>query len=99
MAKSKAKSKTKSKTKSKAKSETISIAALKRAIEGRNSGALSSFYSDNAVMNIVDRDNPPSIPNSIVGKNAISAFYSDVCGRNMSHKLLNGVADGKHIAF
>ncbi len=103
MAKSKAKSKAKVKTKAiakpKAKSATITVAAIKLAIEGRNSHALSGFYSNDAVVHIVDRDNPPSKPNSIVGKKAIAAFFNDVCGREMTHKLLNGIADDKHIAF
>jgi hypothetical protein len=101
VAKSKAKSKTKSKTAKKAKdaAKAISVSALKRAIEGRNSHALSGFYGNDAVLHIVDRDNPPSKPKSIVGKKAIGAFHDDVCGRNMSHKLLNGIADDKHIAF
>jgi len=99
MAKSKVKSKTKLKAKSKSKSDTITIASMKRAIEGRNAKALNSFYAKDAVMHVVDRDNPPSRPNSIVGKQAISSYFNDVCGRDMTHKLLKGVADGKHIAF
>jgi len=99
MAKSKSKAKMKTKSKAKSKSDSLTVAALKRAIEGRNSRALSGFYSNDAVMHIIDRDNPPSKPNSIVGKQAITAFFDDVCGRNMSHKLLNGIADEKHVAF
>ena len=101
MARSKAKfkAKLKVKTKSKAKSATVTVAAIKRAIEGRNSRALSGFYSNDAVVHVVDRDNPPSKPNSIVGKKAITSYFEDVCGRNMSHKLESGIADGKRIAF
>jgi SnoaL-like domain len=100
MAKSKAKAKAKPKSKSKSKSrDSITMAEMKRAIEGRNARALSGFYSDDAVMQVVDRDNPPSKPNTIVGKKAITAFFSDVCGRDMTHKLVKGVADNKHIAF
>ena len=57
----------------------ISIATLKRAIEGRDAGALTGFYADNAVMRIVDRDNPPSKPRELKGKRAIAAYFDDVC--------------------
>lgn len=82
-----------------AKSDSVSVADLKRAIEGRNFRALASFYSNDAILRVIDRDNPPSKPNSIKGKKAISAYFKDVCGRDMTHKLLSGIADKKCIAF
>ena len=39
---------------------TISVADIKRTIEGRDAKALADFYGDNAVLRIIDRDNPPS---------------------------------------
>ena len=81
------------------KPNSITVADLKRAIEGRNSRALAGFYADDAVLRVIDRDNPPSKPNDIKGKNAITAYFNDVRGRDMTHKLLNGVADKKSIAF
>ena len=81
------------------KSTPLTVASLKRAIEGRNGRALSDFYANDAVLRVIDRDNPPSKPNSIKGKKAISAYFNDVCGRDMTHKLVSGVADKKRIAF
>jgi hypothetical protein len=78
---------------------TIAIADLKRAIEGRDGAALAGLYAADAVVRIIDRDNPPSSPRELKGKTAIASFYEDVCGRNMSHKLENGIADGDRIAF
>jgi hypothetical protein len=80
-------------------SNGVSIADLRRAIESSDGSKLASFYADDAVMKIIDRDNPPSRPRELNGKTAITAFYDDVCGRNMSHKLEAGVADGDHLAF
>jgi ketosteroid isomerase-like protein len=77
----------------------ITVTDLKRAIEGRNAQALTAFYADDAVMRIVDRDNPPSRPRELRGKAAIAAYYDDVCGRAMTHKVEAGVADGDHLAF
>ncbi len=98
MAMRKARSKVKSRSKAKP-GKTISVAALKRAIEGRDARTMSGFYSENAELHIVDRDNPSSRPNTIVGKDAITSFFNDVCGRDMTHKLEQGVADDRHIAF
>jgi ketosteroid isomerase-like protein len=78
---------------------SFAITDLKRAIEGRDGAALAGFYASDAVLRIIDRNNPPSKPNELKGKAAIATFYEDVCGRNMSHKLENGVADGDRVAF
>jgi hypothetical protein len=82
-----------------AKSSPITIAALKRAIEGRNSRALAGFYANDAVLRVIDRDNPPAKPNNLKGKKAITAYFNDVCGRDMTHKIVGGVTDGKRLAF
>jgi hypothetical protein len=72
---------------------------LKSAIEGRNAAALIALYADDAVMRIIDRDNPPSRPRELKGRDAIGAFYDDVCSRAMTHKVEAGVGDGKLLAF
>ncbi len=77
----------------------ITITALKRAIEGRDAATLSAFYADTAVMRIIDRDNPPSKPRELQGKDAIAAYFDDVCSRAMTHAVENGIAGGDHIAF
>ncbi len=77
----------------------VSISALKQAIESSDGRTLSSFYSDDAVMRIIDRDNPPSRPRELKGKSAIASFYDDVCSRAMTHKLEQGIADNGRLAF
>ena len=77
----------------------FSLAALSRAIETRNAAAMREFYSENASMRIIDRDHPPSKPQEIVGRSAISAYFDDVCGRAMTHKVENGCIEGEHLAF
>lgn len=78
---------------------TISVEALRAAIEGRDAAALVSLYADDAVLRIIDRDNPPSRPRELRGLAAIGAFYDDVCSRAMTHKVEVGVSDGQRIAF
>jgi len=91
--------KSKPKSKSNAKSKPVTVAGLKRAIEGRKALALAGFYADDAIVRVIDRDNPPSKPRNLAGKRAISAYFEDVCGRDMTHKVENGVAVGNRLAF
>jgi SnoaL-like domain len=78
---------------------SVSVAELKRAIEGRDAKALAAFYADDAVLRIIDRDNPPSQPREIKGREAIASYYDDVCGRAMTHHVESGVANGQALAF
>ena len=77
MAKAKRKSarqparKFRSKSKTKAKPRSVTVAALKRAVEGRDAQALADMYADDAVMLVIDHDNPPSSPRRLAGKAAI----------------------------
>ena len=79
--------------------EAISIAALRRAIEGRDGAAMAGFYAPDAVLRIIDQMNPPSQPREIRGAEQIRAYYDDVCGRAMTHKVEFGVADQDRLAF
>ena len=80
-------------------SDFFSLSALSGAIETRNSAAMVGFYAENARMRIIDRDHPPSKPQEIVGRGAIAAYFDDVCGRTMTHKVENGCVDGSRLAF
>jgi len=91
--------KSKTKSKSKPKSKPVTVAALKRAIEGRKASALAGLYAENAIVQVIDRDNPPSKPRELQGKSAITSYFEDVCGRDMTHKVEAGVAVGNRLAF
>jgi ketosteroid isomerase-like protein len=80
-------------------SSGVDSAAIKHAIENRDGRMLGSFYADDAVMRVIDRDNPPSKPREIKGKTAISGYWDDVCGRTMIHKVETSVAEGNRLAF
>jgi ketosteroid isomerase-like protein len=105
MAKAKRKSagqfarKSRTKAKSKAKPKSVTVAALKRAVEGRDAQALAAMYADDAVMLVIDHDNPPSNPRRLAGKAAISGYFGDVCGRDMAHLLETAIAAGNRLAF
>jgi len=77
----------------------VTGADLKRAIEGRDGRALAGFYADQAVVRIVDRNNPPSRPREVRGRAAIGAFWDDICSRAMTHKVETSVAQDDRLAF
>jgi hypothetical protein len=79
--------------------ETLTIPMLRRAIETRDGETLAGFYADNAVLQIIDQDNPPSRPREIKGHDAIAAYFDDVCGRTMTHRVEAGIAEGDRLAF
>ncbi len=79
--------------------EALTISSLRKAIEGRDGATLAGFYAEDAVLRIIDQSNPPGQPLEINGQQAIAAYFDDVCGRTMTHKVEFGVADGDRLAF
>ncbi len=79
--------------------DEVTSAAIKRAIEGRDGHMLAKFYADDAVLRIVDRNNPPSRPRQVIGRSAINTFWDDICSRAMTHKVEVSVTDGSRLAF
>jgi len=77
----------------------VTGAAIKQAIEGRNGRMLASFYADDACVQVVDRNNPPSKPREIKGRAAIDMFWGDICGRAMTHKIETLITEDNRIAF
>ena len=81
------------------KTNAVTGAALKHAIETRDGRTLTNFYAEDAVLRIVDRNNPPSRPREVKGKNAIGAFWDDICSRAMTHKVETSVSEHDKLAF
>jgi ketosteroid isomerase-like protein len=81
------------------KAKPVTSAAIKKAIESRDGRALAGFYADDALLCIVDRNNPPSKPREVKGKMAIGVFWDDICSRAMTHYVEASVADSGHLAF
>jgi ketosteroid isomerase-like protein len=74
-------------------------AAIKRAIEERDGPTLAGFYADDAVLRIIDCNNPPSRPREVKGRSAIGTFWDDICSRAMTHKVETTITDGDRLAF
>ena len=73
--------------------------AIKQAIESRNGKALAGFYRDDAVLNVIDRNNPPSRPREVRGHTGIANFWDDICSRAMTHRVDVTIAEGDRLAF
>jgi ketosteroid isomerase-like protein len=78
---------------------TVSADALKHAIEGRDAQSLIALYADDALLRIIDHDHPPSKPLEIKGKQAIAAYYEDVCGRAMTHRVDDALTADAALSF
>ena len=81
------------------KTRSVDGAAIKQAIEARDGKMLSGFYADDAVLSVIDRNNPPSKPREIRGRTAITTFWDDICGRAMTHRVDTAIVDGDKLAF
>lgn len=77
----------------------ITLPTLRQAIESRDGTTLAGFYADDAVLRVIDQNNPPGKPMEVRGRDAIAAYYDDVCGRTMTHRVEFGVTEGDRIAF
>ncbi|MEA2256085.1 MAG: hypothetical protein QOG35_2130 [Solirubrobacteraceae bacterium] len=75
------------------------VQALRRGIEDRDADTLIGLYADDAELSTVDRDNPPSRPRVLRGRDEIAEQLRDVCGRDMTHALERVVVDGDSAAF
>jgi ketosteroid isomerase-like protein len=75
------------------------INLLRTAVESRDASSLKSFYADDAVLTIIDSDNPPSRPRTLKGAREIGEFLDDVCARDMTHTIESGAIEGNTLAF
>jgi ketosteroid isomerase-like protein len=82
-----------------AKPNGVTSSAIKRAIESRDGSMLASFYADDAIVRVIDHNNPPSRAREVRGRTAITNFWDDICSRAMTHEVNFSVAEGDRLAF
>ena len=75
------------------------LAALTGALERSDAASIVSFYDEDAEMEIIDRNRPPSAPMRLVGRPAIEAFWRDICARDMTHAVGEAISDQRRAAF
>ena len=81
------------------KTVPVNAASIKQAIESHNGRMLTEFYADKAVTKVIDQNNPPGKPREIKGRAAIGAFWEDICGRAMTHRVDVTVAEDDRLVF
>jgi SnoaL-like domain len=72
---------------------------LRRGIEQLDAGLLVDLYADDAQLRIVNRNSTPSSPREVRGKEEITEYLRDVCGRAMTHHVEQEVIGEDRIAF
>ena len=80
-------------------SSTFDLARFCAAAEGRDVQTQLSMYAPGAVVTIADRVNQPGSPQILRGREEIEGWLSDVCGREMTHRVQHSVADASGAAF
>ncbi len=73
--------------------------ALQHAIETRDAAGVLAWYTDDAVVTLVDRDHPPAAPQVFTGSAEIGTYYTDICGRNIEHTVDGMVVDAAGLAY
>lgn len=78
---------------------TLDFGALRRAAEHNDAKALANLYTEDAEALIVNRETPPSSPHVLQGREQITEYLKDVCGRDIKSNLENEVVGEERIAF
>ncbi len=63
------------------------LATLRHGVEDRDLASMMSLYDDQAEIAIIDHRHTPSRPQVLRGRGEITAFLSDLLGRDMTHRL------------
>jgi len=78
---------------------TADMETIRWATERRDSATLAGIYADDATIQIVDRTHPPSRPLELRGQEAISAYLTDIYGRDMTHRIEHEVIGSHRLSF
>lgn len=73
--------------------------AFVHALIERDADALAALYADDAVVTMHDKDHPPGAPMVLSGREAIHAWYRDVCARNVEHAVPTIIDSASGFAF
>lgn len=73
--------------------------ALRHGIEQLDAELLLNLYADDAELRIVNRHTTPSSPRELHGKEQITEYLRDVCGRAMTHRIEREVVGEDRVAF
>lgn len=77
----------------------LDLAAMCDAMRRNDAAALAAFYASDAQIEMIDKDHPPSAPQTLQGAAAIRAMYDDVCGRELRHDFDHMLSEPGMAAF
>ena len=80
-------------------SQSFDTEALRRGIEERDAVTLLGLYAEDAELRVVDRNDQPSQPKILRGREAIGEYFADLYGRDMTHKIQRLVVGADNAAF
>ncbi len=72
---------------------------MRRAIEQLEADLLIDLYAADAQIRVVNKNTTPSSPFGLRGKEKISKYLRDVCGRAMTHRIKGEVVGEDRVAF
>jgi hypothetical protein len=78
---------------------TFDAQQLKRSIEERDASGQVGLFADDAIVEVVDKANPPSRPLVLNGADAIREWVEDTMSRDMTHEVGNLMVDGDHASY
>ena len=59
----------------------------------------TSWAFEDASITLVDPHHPPSSPQTLRGRDEISAYFRDICGRNVEHQVRDAVSTPSGLAY
>jgi hypothetical protein len=71
---------------------------LKRSIEERDASGQVALFADDAVVELIDKANPPSRPLVLKG-DGIREWVEDITSRDMTHTFGGLVVDGDKVSY
>jgi len=77
----------------------LDFEAMRRGIEQLDADLLIGLYADDAELRIINKNTTPSSPQVLRGKEEITEYLRDVCGRAMTHHIEDEVIGEERIAF
>ena len=77
----------------------IDVTSLVEALVSRDATAVAAWYADDATLTVHDKDHPPAAPQVHSGREQIEAYYRDVCGRNVEHRVRDLLSTDQGFAF
>lgn len=78
---------------------SLDFEVLRRAYEERDAELATSLYADDAEVRVIDRNNPPSSPFELHGKEEIGDYLRDAVSRDIKHHIENEVIGEDRVAF